>query len=203
MIYIKIKRVYDFIFAFIGVILLFPLFLFITVMIKIDSKGPILFKQKRIGKYNKEFVIYKFRTMRVDTPKNTPTHLLSNPEKWITRVGKVLRKTSLDELPQFMNIIMGSMSFVGPRPALWNQYDLVEERTKRNIDTLVPGVTGWAQINGRDELSILEKTLLDYQYMERISLWFDVLIIIKTFFKVILSDGISEGKNSEDKKNEL
>jgi O-antigen biosynthesis protein WbqP len=167
-------------------------------MIKLDSKGPVLFKQKRIGRNKKHFYILKFRTMRIDTPKDTPTHMLENPEQWITKVGKFLRKTSLDELPQLINVIKGEMSFVGPRPALWNQNDLIDERDNSGINNLLPGLTGWAQINGRDELSISEKVALDLFYFKNIGLLLDIRIIFKTFFSVIKSDGVVEG----GKKNE-
>ena len=147
-IYHRIKRIIDFVISLIGFIVLIPVFLILIICIKIDSKGPILFKQRRIGIHKSEFNILKFRTMRIDTPKDTPTHLLENPEQYITRVGKFLRKTSLDELPQIINIIKGEMSIVGPRPALWNQYDLIEERDKYGANDVPPGLTGWAQING-------------------------------------------------------
>ena len=150
MFYLKFKRFYDFIGAVIGLIILSPVFLLLIVFIKIDSKGPVLFKQKRVGRHKKHFNILKFRTMKIDTPKETPTHLLKNPDQYITRMGKFLRKTSLDELPQIINILKGNMSIIGPRPALWNQYDLVEERDKYNVHKLYPGITGYAQIKGRD-----------------------------------------------------
>ena len=149
-IYHRIKRIIDFVISLMGFIVLIPVFLILIICIKIDSKGPILFKQRRIGIHKSEFNILKFRTMRIDTPKDTPTHLLENPEQYITRVGKFLRKTSLDELPQIINIIKGEMSIVGPRPALWNQYDLIEERDKYGANDVPPGLTGWAQINGRE-----------------------------------------------------
>ena len=138
-------------------IALSPFFLLLVLAIKLDSKGPVLFKQKRIGLHKKHFYILKFRTMRIDTPKDTPTHLLENPEQWITKVGKFLRKTSLDELPQIWNIFVGDMSIIGPRPALWNQYDLIEERDRYGANDVLPGLTGWAQIHGRDELPIAKK----------------------------------------------
>src|SRR5690606_31583169 len=149
-----------------------------------DSKGPVLFKQKRIGRYKKHFNILKFRTMHIDTPKDTPTHLLENPEQWITRMGKFLRKTSLDELPQIINILKGDMSIIGPRPALWNQYDLMEERDKYQVHDISPGLTGYAQINGRDELIISDKAKLDGYYVNHMSLWLDIKIFFGTFLSI-------------------
>ena len=162
--YQKIKRVIDFILSLMGCIVASPFFLILCIAIKIDSKGPIFFCQKRVGIHKKHFNILKFRTMRIDTPKDCPTHLLENPEQYITKVGKFLRKTSLDELPQVLNILVGQMSIVGPRPALWNQFDLIEERDKYGANDVLPGLTGWAQINGRDELPIPEKAKLDGEY---------------------------------------
>lgn len=193
MIYFVFKRCYDTLFALIGLILLLPLFLILIIAIKIDSKGPILFKQKRVGRNKKHFYILKFRTMKIDTPKNTPTHLLENPEQWITKVGKFLRKTSLDELPQIINILKGDMSIIGPRPALWNQYDLIEERDKYNVHKLYPGLTGYAQINGRDELPIPDKAKLDGYYVEHISLWLDIKIFFGTIKSIFKSEGVVEG----------
>ena len=187
------KRAFDFIMSLLGIILLSPVILVLVVLVKLTSKGPILFKQKRIGKDNKEFYIYKFRTMRVDTP-NVATHLLENPDMYITRVGKLLRKTSLDELPQIINIIKGEMSIVGPRPALWNQYDLIEERDKYGANDILPGLTGWAQINGRDELPIPIKAKLDGEYVKRCSFGFDLKWFFMTFIKVLKRDGVVEGK---------
>ena len=152
--YMKIKRLIDIILSLIGLIVLSPIFLILIIAIKIDSRGPVLFKQKRVGINKTHFNILKFRTMRIDTPKDTPTHLLENPEQYITKMGKFLRKTSLDELPQIWNIFVGQMSIIGPRPALWNQYDLIAERDKYGANDVPPGLTGWAQINGRDELPI-------------------------------------------------
>ena len=172
--YQKIKRCIDFLISLIGFIILIPVFLILIICIKLDSRGSILFKQRRIGLHKKEFNILKFRTMRIDTPKDTPTHLLENPDMYITRVGKLLRKTSLDELPQIINIIKGEMSIVGPRPALWNQYDLIEERDKYGANDILPGLTGWAQINGRDELPIPIKAKLDGEYVKRCSFGFDL-----------------------------
>ncbi|HPT77495.1 MAG TPA: sugar transferase [Candidatus Atribacteria bacterium] len=193
MIYPKLKRPIDLILAVTGLILLLPLLLAIAVIIKLDSKGPVLFKQKRIGKGKRTFYIYKFRTMRIDTPKDTPTHMLKDPEKWITRVGRFLRKTSLDELPQILNIIKGDMSIIGPRPALWNQYDLIAERDNYGANDILPGLTGWAQINGRDELPIKEKARLDGEYVQKLGLAMDIKCFFGTIISVIKSDGVVEG----------
>ncbi|ENZ03136.1 hypothetical protein HMPREF1092_00322 [Clostridium thermobutyricum] len=188
------KKVFDLISSLIGFIFFLPLFLIISLIIKLSSPGPIFFKQRRIGKDNEEFYILKFRTMRIDTP-NVATHLLENPDKYITKIGKVLRKTSLDELPQLINIIRGEMSVVGPRPALYNQLDLKEMRTKKGIHKLVPGLTGWAQINGRDEIPLKEKVELDKYYLDNKTFLFDIKIIFKTIISVVKSDGVQEGKN--------
>ena len=193
MFYLKFKRFYDTLGAFVGIIILSPLYLVIMILIKIDSKGPILFKQKRIGRNKRHFNILKFRTMKIDTPKDTPTHMLENPEKYITRMGKFLRKTSLDELPQIINILKGDMSIIGPRPALWNQFDLIEERDKYDVHKLFPGITGYAQIKGRDTLPISNKAALDGEYVNKISLWLDIKIFIGTFISVFKSDGVVEG----------
>jgi len=203
MFYLKFKRFYDFVLALIGIILLSPLLLLLVVLIKLDSKGPVIFKQKRIGKNKKHFNIYKFRTMRIDTPKNTPTHLLDNPDQWITKMGKFMRKTSLDEIPQFFNILKGDMSFVGPRPALWNQYDLIEERDKYNVHNVLPGVTGWAQVSGRDELLIPDKAKLDGEYLNHLNLWTDIKLVIKTFIVVFKSEGVVEGGTGTIERDRL
>ena len=193
MIYLKFKRFYDFVLAFLGIVILSPLLIVLIVLIKLDSKGPIIFRQKRVGKDKKHFNIYKFRTMKIDTPKNTPTHLLENPDQWITRIGKIMRKTSLDEIPQFLNILKGDMSFVGPRPALWNQYDLIKERDKYNVHKVLPGVTGWAQVNGRDELLIPDKAKLDGEYLNHLNLLTDIKLVLKTFIVEFKNDGVVEG----------
>ena len=193
MFYFWFKRFYDTVLSFIGLIILSPLLLVIVILIKLDSRGPILFRQKRIGRNKKHFYILKFRTMRIDTPKDTPTHMLENPKQWITKVGKFLRKTSLDEIPQIINILKGDMSIIGPRPALWNQYDLVEERDKYHVHKLYPGLTGYAQINGRDELPIPEKAKLDGYYVKNISLWLDIKIFFGTIVSIFKSDGVVEG----------
>lgn len=162
--YRKIKRVLDSVVSFLGLAFLSPVFAALIIAIKADSKGPVLFKQKRVGIHKSHFYIYKFRTMRADTPKDVPTHLLENPDQYITKTGRFLRKTSLDELPQIVNILKGDMAVVGPRPALWNQFDLIAERDKYGANDILPGLTGWAQINGRDELEIGEKAKLDGEY---------------------------------------
>ncbi|MBM7839416.1 O-antigen biosynthesis protein WbqP [Alkalihalobacillus xiaoxiensis] len=200
--YLKIKRVADFLLSIIGFIILSPLFLVLTIAIKLESKGPILFKQKRIAIHKEYFYIYKFRTMRIDTPKDTPTHLLENPDQYITKVGKFLRKTSLDELPQIFNIIAGKMSIIGPRPALWNQYDLIAERDKYDANDVPPGLTGWAQINGRDELPIPIKAKLDGEYVEKIGVVMDVKCFFGTIVSVIKKDGVVEGKVEQLYKEE-
>ena len=188
------KRVFDFLMSFIAIIVYSPIILIISLLVKLTSKGPIFFKQRRIGKNNEEFNILKFRTMRVDTP-NVATHLLKDPSVFITPLGKFLRKTSLDELPQLINIIKGEMSIVGPRPALYNQYDLRDMRTEVGVHKLVPGLTGWAQINGRDEIPLEEKVALDKEYMNMQNFWLDIKIIFMTVFKVAKSEGVSEGSS--------
>lgn len=194
------KRVFDFIISLIGVIVLSPIILIVALAVKLTSPGPMLFKQRRIGKNNNEFQIYKFRTMRIDTP-NVPTHLLENPEQWITPVGKFLRKASLDELPQLFNILKGEMSIVGPRPALYNQIDLKEMRTEAGVHKLVPGLTGWAQINGRDEIPLSLKVKLDKEYLEKKNFFFDIKIIFMTVLSVLKSEGVQEGKNENNNES--
>jgi len=192
--YLLVKRLIDFTVSLLAIFVLSPIFLVISILIKLDSNGPILFKQERIGKNKNHFFILKFRTMRINTPKNMPTHLLENPEQWITSMGIFLRKSSLDELPQLFNILMGEMSVVGPRPALWNQYDLIDLRDQFNINNITPGLTGWAQVNGRDELSIDLKVKYDKEYLDNLSFIFDIKCIIFTIFKVLKSEGVVEGK---------
>jgi O-antigen biosynthesis protein WbqP len=187
------KRIIDLIFSLVIMIVLSPLFLVIALLIKITSRGPIIFKQRRIGINKNEFNIYKFRTMKINTPKNTPTHLLENPERYKTFVGGLLRRTSLDELPQLVNIIKGEMSFIGPRPALYNQYDLILLRDNYNIHKVRPGITGWAQINGRDELEIQDKVEYDRYYVQNWSVGLDFRILIKTVDSVFRGKGIVEG----------
>ena len=199
--YIIIKNIIDFILSLIALIILLPFFCIFAIIIKLESRGPIFFKQKRIGKDKKEFYIYKFRTMRTDTPKDMPTHLLKDAESYITKSGKVFRKTSIDELPQIINILKGQMSIIGPRPALWNQYDLIKERDKYNANSIRPGLTGWAQVNGRDELEIPIKAKFDGEYVEKMSLLFDTKIFLKTIIKVFKHDGVIEGKVEKEKVN--
>ena len=193
MVYLKIKRLVDIIFSLLGLIILSPVFLVLIIAIKFDSPGPVLFKQKRVGIHKKHFNILKFRTMRIDTPKDTPTHLLESPDQWITKVGKFLRKTSLDELPQIWNIFIGQMSIIGPRPALWNQFDLIEERDKYKANDIPVGLTGWAQINGRDELEIDMKARLDGEYAEKIGFFMDVRCFFGTVICILRTDGVVEG----------
>ena len=193
MIYLKIKRLIDIILSGIGLIILSPVFFVLIIAIKLDSSGPVLFKQKRVGIQKSHFDILKFRTMRIDTPSDIPTHLLDNPDQWITKVGKFLRKTSLDELPQIINIFKGEMSIIGPRPALWNQYDLIEERDKYGANDVPVGLTGWAQINGRDELEIDVKARLDGEYTEKIGFMMDVRCFFGTVISVLRTDGVVEG----------
>lgn len=191
--YVHIKRGIDFILSLLGLIVLSPVFLVLVIAIKVDSPGPVLFRQKRVGIHKTHFAILKFRTMRIDTPKDMPTHLLQNPEQYITKVGKFLRKTSLDELPQVINILKGDMAIVGPRPALWNQYDLIEERDKYGANDIRPGLTGWAQINGRDELEIPVKARFDGEYVEKMGIGMDLRCFFGTFISVLRGDGVVEG----------
>ncbi len=197
-----LKRVFDFLISLIAIIVLAVPMLILAIAIKCDSKGPVFFKQKRIGKGKKTFTILKFRTMRTDTPPDAPTHELADPKKWITKVGGFLRKTSLDELPQIFNIFAGQMSVIGPRPALWNQDDLIAERDKYGANDVRPGLTGWAQINGRDELEIPVKAKLDGEYVERMGFFFDCKCFFGTVFSVLKSDGVVEGGTGELHKQE-
>ncbi len=203
MIYLKMKRFIDITLSILGLIILSPIVLILVVLIKLDSKGPVLFKQKRVGIHKTHFYILKFRTMRIDTPKDIPTHLLENPDQYITRVGKFLRKTSLDELPQIWNILVGEMSIIGPRPALWNQYDLIAERDKYGANDIPPGLTGWAQINGRDELPIEVKAKLDGEYVKKMSLGMDIKCFFGTIISVLKRDGVVEGKTEKDCNKEM
>jgi len=203
MFYIKIlKRVIDILLSFIGLLVLSPIYLILIIAIKLDSKGPALFKQKRLGRDKKHFNILKFRTMRIDTPKDIPTHMLENPEMYITKVGRLLRKTSLDELPQIWNIFVGQMSIIGPRPALWNQEDLIAERDKYGANDIKPGLTGWAQINGRDELPIEVKANLDGDYVKNLSFMMDVKCFLLTIVSVLKSDGVVEGGPTTKKRKD-
>jgi O-antigen biosynthesis protein WbqP len=201
--YLNLKQLLDYLFAFILAIVLSPILILISIIVKLDSKGPVLFKQRRIGKDCNEFLVYKFRTMRTDTPSEMPTHLFSDSETFITASGGFLRKSSLDELPQLFNILKGEMSFIGPRPALWNQYDLIQARTDQKLktgvdaNTLKPGITGWAQVNGRDELPINVKADLDGYYAKNASLFLDLKVLFMTVFSVLTSKGVSEGGPKE------
>ncbi|MFS0988774.1 sugar transferase [Enterococcus casseliflavus] len=197
-----LKRIIDFILSLMGIVVLSPVLLLLCLAIKLDSKGPIIFKQKRVGKNKTYFNIYKFRTMKINTPKEMPTHLLEDPDFYITKVGKFLRKTSLDELPQLFNIIKGDMAVIGPRPALWNQYDLIEERDKYGANDIRPGLTGLAQISGRDELEIKQKALLDGNYTENISPSMDLKCFLGTIVSVFKSEGVIEGGTSSIKKED-
>lgn len=194
------KRFIDLFLSFFGIIFLALPMLIIAIAIKCDSKGPVFFKQKRVGIHKKLFPILKFRTMRTDTPHDAPTHELSDPKKWITKVGGFLRKTSLDELPQIFNIFVGQMSIIGPRPALWNQDDLIAERDKYGANDVKPGLTGWAQINGRDELEIPVKAKLDGEYVEKMSFGFDCKCFFGTITSVLKHDGVVEGGTGEMKR---
>lgn len=200
-----IKRIIDFILSTIGIIVLIPVWIILAIAIKIDDPGPVLFSQKRFTKDGKDgqpryFKIYKYRSMKTSTPKDTPTHLLKNPEQYITKVGGFLRKTSLDELPQIFNIWMGQMAIVGPRPALYNQTDLYDERAKYGANKILPGLTGWAQINGRDELEIEDKARLDGEYVKKLSFGMDLKCFFGTFISVAKQEGVVEGGTGSMKK---
>ena len=188
-----VKRILAIVLSLVGLLALGWLLILLSIAIKLDSPGPVLFRQKRVGLNKSHFYILKFRTMRIDTPRDMPTHLLVNPEQYITRVGRFLRKTSLDELPQLFNILAGHMAIVGPRPALWNQFDLIAERDTYGANDIRPGLTGWAQINGRDELEIDVKARYDGEYVERMSLAFDIRCILGTVTAVLRRDGVVEG----------
>ena len=201
--YPVIKKILDRLLALVGLCILSPVFLILVAAIKLDSKGPVLFRQKRVGINKTYFNILKFRTMKIDTPKDMPTHLLKDPQQYITKVGGFLRKTSLDELPQIINILKGDMAIVGPRPALWNQYDLIEERDKYGANDILPGLTGWAQINGRDELPIAVKARLDGEYVKRMGFLMDVRCILGTEISVVKQEGIVEGGTGQlERQNE-
>lgn len=191
--YRYVKRGIDVVLSFMGLVILAPFFVLLALAVKLDSKGPVFFKQKRVGIHKKYFYILKFRTMRTDTPKDMPTHLLQDPEQYITKTGRFLRKTSLDELPQIINILKGDMSIIGPRPALWNQDDLIAERDKYGANDVPVGLSGWAQINGRDELPIAEKARLDGEYVQKMSFAFDCKCFFGTIISVLKSDGVVEG----------
>lgn len=190
-----LKRFFDVVLSLVAIIVFSWLLIIIAIAIVVEDRGNVLFKQKRIGKDKKEFYIYKFRTMKVSTPKDVPTHLLDNPESYITKIGGFLRKTSLDELPQLFNILKGDMSIVGPRPALWNQFDLIALRDENGSNSVRPGLTGWAQVNGRDELPIEVKAGFDGEYIKKMSIVFDIKIILMTVVSVFTSKGVREGRN--------
>lgn len=198
--YQVVKRLLAILISGLAIIILSPVLLAVAIAIKCDSKGPVLFKQNRVGKDKQHFMIYKFRSMYVDAPADMPTHMLKDPTAMITKVGAFLRKTSLDELPQLFNIFKGEMAIVGPRPALWNQYDLIAERDKYNANSIRPGLTGWAQINGRDELEIDEKSRLDGYYVAHMSFLMDLKCFFGTFISVLKSDGVVEGGTGTKKE---
>ena len=202
--YLKLKKATDKILSGAGLVILSPVFAGIAIAIKLEDgiTAPVFFKQKRVGIHKSHFMLYKFRSMQTDTPHDTPTHLLSDPEQYLTGTGRWLRKTSLDELPQLLNIFQGDMALVGPRPALWNQYDLLEERDKYGANDVCPGLTGWAQIHGRDELEIPVKAKLDGEYVERISFLFDMKCFFGTILSVLKHDGVVEGGTGELHKEE-
>lgn len=193
------KRIFDVSISLAVIVTLAPIFLLLCIFIKLDSPGPILFKQRRIGIGKSEFHILKFRTMKIDAPKDMPTHLLDKPDAYITRAGRFLRKTSLDELPQFINILKGEMSLIGPRPALWNQFDLIAERDKYEANDVLPGLTGLAQINGRDELPIEVKAKIDGGYVEHMSGLLDLKILVWTAVYVFRREGVKEGEKAAPK----
>ncbi len=188
-----LKRFFDIVISLTGIIVLIPVWILLSLLIVITDPGPVFFKQRRVGRNKKIFKILKFRTMKTSTPHDTPTHLLKNPEQYITAIGGFLRKTSLDELPQIFNIFIGQMSIIGPRPALWNQDNLIEERDKYGANDIRPGLTGWAQINGRDELEIPVKAALDGEYVRRMSFLFDCRCFFGTVFSVLGAKGVREG----------
>ena len=201
------KRILDIVLSSIGIVILSPVWLIIAIAIKRDDPGPVFFRQKRIAKNSATgekqfFLIYKYRSMKMSTPHDMPTHMLDNPDQYITNVGRFLRKTSLDELPQIFNIWKGEMSIIGPRPALWNQDDLYREREKYHANEVVPGLTGWAQINGRDELEIPVKAKLDGEYRQKISFLFDCKCFFGTIASVARHDGVVEGGTGEMKKKD-
>lgn len=194
------KRALDLLLSGLGLVVLSPLFLIISIAIKAEDPGPVFFRQKRVGIHKTYFNIVKFRSMRQDTPHDMPTHLLNDPQRWITKTGRFLRKTSLDELPQVAQIFTGKMSIIGPRPALWNQYDLIAQRDQYGANDITPGLTGWAQVNGRDELEIEEKARLDGEYAQNISFGMDMKIFWMTVKNVLRGSGVVEGGPKEMKK---
>lgn len=193
MAYTHLKRFLDLFLSALAMVVLLPVLAVLALAVKLDSPGPVLFAQKRVGRNKTHFQMYKFRSMRTDAPKDMPTHLLQSPDAYITRTGRFLRKTSLDELPQLFNIFLGQMSIIGPRPALWNQYDLLEARDRYGANDIRPGLTGWAQIHGRDELEIEEKAALDGYYTAHMGLALDVKCFFGTIFSVLRQDGVVEG----------
>lgn len=195
------KRVIDSMLSFLGLMILSPVFLVVVIWIKIDDPGPAFFTQKRVGKGKAFFCLHKFRTMKISTPHDIPTHMLKNPEQYITKAGKFLRKSSLDELPQIWDIFRGKISVIGPRPALWNQADLIAEREKNGANDIMPGLTGWAQINGRDELEIIDKAKLDGDYCKKVCLRTDIKCFFGTIKSVVKSDGVVEGGTGETHKH--
>ena len=195
-IYLPFKRIFDFIFSLLSIILLSPLFIVISICVLIDTKGFPIFRQRRIGRNNKTFLILKFRSMNVKTPKDVPTHLLENPDQYLSRFGRFIRRSSIDELPQLFNILIGQMSFIGPRPALWNQDDLIKGRKDNNVDILRPGLSGYAQTHGRDDMSIDKKVELDTYYLHHFSLLLDIKLIFKSIFNAISGKDVIEGKQS-------
>lgn len=194
------KRLLDILLSGIGIVVLSPLLLMIAVVIKLDDPGPVFFRQKRVGIHKSHFDILKFRTMKVETPKDVPTHLLADPQQYLTRVGRILRKTSLDELPQLFQIFTGKMSVIGPRPALWNQFDLIAERDKYGANDVRPGLSGLAQISGRDELEVPEKARLDGEYVKGLTFAMDLKCFLGTFLSVARSEGVVEGGTGQLKK---
>ena len=199
--YKAVKRLIDILLSFVGAVVLLPVFIVVSILIFIDDPGPIFFKQKRVGKNKKLFWLHKFRSMKMNTP-DVPTHLLDNPDQYITKVGKFIRKFSIDELPQIYDILFGKMAIIGPRPALWNQYDLIAERDKYGANDVLPGLTGWAQINGRDELAIPVKAKFDGEYVEKMSFLFDCKCFFGTITSVLKHEGVVEGKTEEGKEPE-
>ena len=196
--YTHVKRILDFLLAGLALAVLSPLLAGLALAVKLTSPGPVFFRQKRVGLKKTHFMIYKFRTMRTDAPKDQPTHMLRNPDAFITPVGRFLRRSSLDELPQLINILRGEMALVGPRPALWNQFDLIAERDKYGANDVRPGLTGWAQINGRDELPIDVKARLDGEYVRRMNFLFDVKCVVGTVFRVVAAEGVVEGEQKHE-----
>lgn len=195
-----VKRCLDLIISALAIVLLSPLFLLIALCVKLDSPGPVFFRQKRVGLNKRYFTIYKFRTMRADTPGDVPTHKLQTPKSYITRVGRFLRRTSLDELPQLFNVLRGDMALIGPRPALWNQYDLIELRDRYDVHRVLPGISGWAQVNGRDALELEQKAKRDGEYAAGLSFAFDLKCVWLTIRGVVRGDGIMEGARRNEQK---